>query len=509
MYTNSKGKIKLLNKVSEAFDILIGTEQGHPMSPELFKIYLLEMSSELDSCPDTAVPELNGVSISHLLWADDLVLLALDGLSLQRLIDTVHNYCSLWGLSINISKTAIMVFNKSGRRLKESRGFQYGDTEIPSAQTYCYLGIIFSLSGSFSRAQDELRKKGLRAYFSLKKLLDLRSLTIVSVFKLFNALILPVFAYGCQVWLMNTNFFKLMQSGKISSNTTNSLKRIAADPTERIHLKLLKWTMGVHSKTSNIACWGDSGRMPIVTQLTKQTFDYYKRLQRLHASDSNSLVRHAFAEQERLSLPWIKSMKNYIDNVGLSDSASSSAIRDSSKQIFEGLWLTAMTSSSKLCFYSSVKKSISYEPYLSLYDPKKRRAVAKIRSSSHSLNVETGRYTTTNSTVNSDQILWNKCCKTCSDSNAESLASLPFFEPIIEDERHVMATCPKYHHVRIPLASEVKSTIISWNPEYLSTIFSLPNISILASFLTKIFRIRFPNIPKKIKKKKKKEKKKG
>ena len=33
MYSNSKAKIKLINKFSESIDVLTGTEQGHPMSP--------------------------------------------------------------------------------------------------------------------------------------------------------------------------------------------------------------------------------------------------------------------------------------------------------------------------------------------------------------------------------------------------------------------------------------------------------------------------------------------
>ena len=37
MYNNSHAKMKINGKLSEAFDILSGTEQGHPMSPELFK----------------------------------------------------------------------------------------------------------------------------------------------------------------------------------------------------------------------------------------------------------------------------------------------------------------------------------------------------------------------------------------------------------------------------------------------------------------------------------------
>ena len=42
-------KINLLNKLSEAKEVLVGTEQGHHMSAEIFKCYLLELSENLDS----------------------------------------------------------------------------------------------------------------------------------------------------------------------------------------------------------------------------------------------------------------------------------------------------------------------------------------------------------------------------------------------------------------------------------------------------------------------------
>ena len=212
MYSNSNAKIKLLGKLSEMLDVLIGTEQGHPMSPELFKCYLLDLSTNLNSnISDLDIPELNGILITHLLWADDLVLFALSKKSLQTLIDRVYEYCQEWGLTVNLSKTAVMVFNKSGRQLQESYGFKYGSDTIPSAKTYCYLGIVFSLSGSFKPALDELRKKGLRAYFSLKSLIDLSQLSIKAVLKLFDALILPVCSYGCQVWLPTTALFSMIR----------------------------------------------------------------------------------------------------------------------------------------------------------------------------------------------------------------------------------------------------------------------------------------------------------
>ena len=155
---------------------------------------------------------MNDVEISHLLWADDLVLLALDSHSLQTLINHVYDFCCTWGLTVNISKTAVLIFNKNGRLLKDSSHFHFGDTVIPSDRSYCYLGITLTLSGSLSRTMDELRKKGLRAYFSLKNLVDISELTVNTLFKLFDALILPVVSYGCQVWLPSTWMIRLVVS---------------------------------------------------------------------------------------------------------------------------------------------------------------------------------------------------------------------------------------------------------------------------------------------------------
>jgi hypothetical protein len=83
MYRNFKAKIKLLNKLSKAIDVNVRTKQGHPMSPELFKIFLLDLSEELNDVYSISVPQLNGAYISNLLWADGLDLLTLDGPSLQ------------------------------------------------------------------------------------------------------------------------------------------------------------------------------------------------------------------------------------------------------------------------------------------------------------------------------------------------------------------------------------------------------------------------------------------
>ena len=212
MYTNSKARLKIMNKMSEVFDILQGTEQGHPMSPELFKIYIHELSTKINELKCINTPMLNSISVSHLLWADDLVLIALDGKSLQYMINELESYCSEWGLEVNLKKTAVMIFNVTGRQLKECYSFYYNGEPIASTKLYCYLGICYSLSGSMKPAQIQLKQKALRAYFSLKKQVCIGSITKEAVFKLFDALIKPIVSYSFQTWGPSSELIKILAS---------------------------------------------------------------------------------------------------------------------------------------------------------------------------------------------------------------------------------------------------------------------------------------------------------
>ena len=98
-----------------------------------------------------------------------IVLLAQDNTSLQKMLEILHEYYLEWELyTVNMGKTATMVFNRSGQLLNESRSFVYGDVKIPSVCEYCYLGITFTLNGSLNIAQQKLKQKGLRSYFAKK-----------------------------------------------------------------------------------------------------------------------------------------------------------------------------------------------------------------------------------------------------------------------------------------------------------------------------------------------------
>jgi hypothetical protein len=118
-------------------------------------------------------------------------------------------------------------------------------------------------------SKNNLRQKAMQGYFSLKSMIDLGHLKKSIVFKLFDALILPVVAYGCQIKLPYTNLIK-----SLVSDSRVCLKKLARDPLERVHLSFLKWALSVGKYTSNAAIWGDSGRYPLATDLTQQVYSY-------------------------------------------------------------------------------------------------------------------------------------------------------------------------------------------------------------------------------------------
>ena len=123
-----------------------------------------------------------------------------------------------------------------------------------------------------------------------------------------------------------------------------------------------------------------------------------------------------------------------------------SQIRSGLKVWFEEVWNRTRVLNRKLGFYNKAEESFGPELYLSLklgYFEYKR--VAQLRTSSHQYNIETGRHG-----QNRESVV-NRICTTCSkndDDTVTLLAELPFFDPIVEDETHVIQTCPLYEDLR-------------------------------------------------------------
>ena len=130
--------------------------------PLLFNLFIDDIKTIFNESCDSVQIHTN--QINHLLYADDLILISSTAEGLQNCLNQLSDYCLKWDLSVNISKSKVIVFNKSGKILKDYR-FSLDRKTIDMVQSYCYLGIDISAGGSFGQAISNLNDKAGKAMF--------------------------------------------------------------------------------------------------------------------------------------------------------------------------------------------------------------------------------------------------------------------------------------------------------------------------------------------------------
>ena len=149
-------------------------------------------------------------------------------------------------------------------------------------------------------------------------------------------------------------------------------------------------------------------------------------------------------------MKWYKrmtDMRNLIINHESSTHIYPSKLRTLLKGNFEQMWDRERHQNSKLSFYNTIKKSFAFEQYLDIsLKMQELKRVAQFRMSAHKYNVETGRYG-----MKRQNVLYRICsqCSTDDEEALQFLSEFPFFNPIIEDEYHILNICPLYKDERL------------------------------------------------------------
>ena len=166
MYTDARVAVKVRGRINTPLPTHCGVKQGCPLSPTLFGVFMDGLDRWLRTQAPTA-----GVSIScegggerllsHLMYADDVALLAPSAAGLQQLLDALGTFCRTVGLDISLSKTKIMSFHTTSSRsaAPAEHRFMLGNVPLADVDQQRYLGVNFSASG---HPQDYLRTHGIR-----------------------------------------------------------------------------------------------------------------------------------------------------------------------------------------------------------------------------------------------------------------------------------------------------------------------------------------------------------
>jgi hypothetical protein len=178
-------------RISPYFISLLGVRQGDNLSPTLFNIFVNDLPKIFDETCDHAI--FGDIHLKCMMYADDLLILSESNLGLQEAMNRLHGYCSQWGLTVNTKKTKFMV-TKS--QIQGANKLTFNNEIIEQVFSFKYLGIEFGYDGSNLITQNDLYKKGLKAYFKLIRSLNPAPKPHISL-HLFDHLTKPILLYGC------------------------------------------------------------------------------------------------------------------------------------------------------------------------------------------------------------------------------------------------------------------------------------------------------------------------
>ena len=93
-----------------------------------------------------------------LLYADDTVILAENDRDLQMALDSVHEYCTKYKLTVNTSKTKIMIFSRG--KVIRFLTFKYGHHIIEVVSDNFYFGANMNYNNNFAKAMKKQLDQG-------------------------------------------------------------------------------------------------------------------------------------------------------------------------------------------------------------------------------------------------------------------------------------------------------------------------------------------------------------
>ena len=245
MYAEVKSRVRCMNgESSDAFICNLGVRQGECLSPFLFAIYLNDLDTYLKEHSHAGV-EMDIIKMFLVLYADGACILADSAAGLQSGLNSLHDYCVKWNLTLNTDKTKVMVFKRGGTTDNEP-DFVYNNVILEKVESFCYLGIIFTSKGSFDLAQKTLAAQARKSIYTLRKYVSkFVNINSLHMCDLFDKLVKPVLCYGCEAW----GFIK-------------------GTALEHVHKSFCKSVLGVKNTTLNEFVYGELGRMPLI--FTKQ-----------------------------------------------------------------------------------------------------------------------------------------------------------------------------------------------------------------------------------------------
>ncbi|MBA3570060.1 MAG: reverse transcriptase family protein, partial [Pyrinomonadaceae bacterium] len=265
MLTNVRGTVRYKQCVSDPFDVGLGVAQGAISSPELFSIFVDDLAETLaaEGCGVEVLKEL----LSSLLFADDVVMMALSADELRKLLAALEKFCSKWRLEVNDLKTQVMVVRDGDVDVPEDvlrEQYMWKAKRLEVVHQYKYLGLYFSDDKSWNFHVEQVIKNAKQRIGQWYSCLNNPSLNVRFKLCVYKAMIRPVMEYGCEVWWCD---------------------KVQLDELERLQLRCARYILGVPEHTASAAVLAELGLPTIAARFDKAKLRYASKLENMGNSE--------------------------------------------------------------------------------------------------------------------------------------------------------------------------------------------------------------------------------
>uniref|UniRef100_A0A6P7GKA0 Uncharacterized protein LOC114339220 n=1 Tax=Diabrotica virgifera virgifera TaxID=50390 RepID=A0A6P7GKA0_DIAVI len=195
--------IKTTNSYTRPFDISTGVLQGEPLRALLFSLLIADIEQFFISQGSQGISIDSQNQIIMLLYADDLVILCDSEVELGKNLSYLEKYSDKNQLTVNVGKTKILPFARSGQIGNRGVKFLYKNEEIEVVNKFVYLGVTLTTTSLFKAMADttvERAKHAIGNVIGLMAKTKMNSWT--SRVQLFDSLVQSLVMNCVPVWGM-------------------------------------------------------------------------------------------------------------------------------------------------------------------------------------------------------------------------------------------------------------------------------------------------------------------
>ena len=392
IYMKSWAVVEHNAEYSDILMLLAGVKQGAPPSGTLYIAYTLGI---VDIFKGTFNIE-PLINIYHLLMhADDILMLATTRLKVIDKVKCLINYCKDNFIKLQLTKCAMMCVNSKDEE-EDNEPIIVAGVTLKCSPSEVYLGSVITCSNKLIHdVEADIKNRQLNIVKFYAFLRNNKNAPVDIKLKVLESCVLHSILHNAETWA----------DSKI-------------DRLEVVYRRMLKSVLGVRMTTCTEFLFVELGVHSIKTYLMVKQFSFLQKVKEL---DSSGPLRYVISLGEQFNLKEIRHYENLIQTYASADEI----VAEFHEKMRNEIRRKAELNRTRYQTYLKINPLLDHpDVYRSLFGHKKVSMIAKLRTTTHNLQIDMGRRTSTPTEL-------RKCH--CGS---------------VEDEEHFLLRCPSYINIR-------------------------------------------------------------